>query len=88
MVRQERELALKRAADERLRVAAEIGRDLGARLDDIARQEASALAETPARLGRHDYVRPEVVLVAEVDGARLVMPWEAGLRSAASLPPG
>jgi hypothetical protein len=30
MVRQERELALKRAADERLRVAAEIGRDLGA----------------------------------------------------------
>jgi signal transduction histidine kinase len=87
MVRQERELALKRAADERRRAAAEIGRDLGARLDEIAREEASALSETPARLGRHDCVRPEVVLVAEVDGARLIMPWEAGLRSTASLPP-
>jgi signal transduction histidine kinase/tetratricopeptide (TPR) repeat protein len=86
MVKQERELALKRADDERRRMAAEIGRDLAASLNAIALEEASALAEEPARLGRHDYVRPEVVLVAKVDGSRLIMPWEAALRSAASMP--
>ena len=86
IVKQERELSLKRVADERRRVAAEIGRDLTSRLDGLAREEASALAGEPLRLARHDYMNPEVVLIAKIDDARLILPWEAGPKAAASMP--
>ncbi|HDT12920.1 MAG TPA: hypothetical protein ENO03_01035, partial [Candidatus Aminicenantes bacterium] len=77
IVKQERELALKRVADERRNMAAEIGRDLASRLDAIAREEATALADEPLGFARHEYVNPEVVLVAEIEDARLILPWEA-----------
>jgi signal transduction histidine kinase len=86
IVKQEKELAQKRVADERQRLAAEIGRDLSSRLDGLAREEASALAGEPLRLARRDYTNPEVVLIAKIDDARLILPWEAGPRSAASMP--
>jgi len=86
IVKQERELSLKRVADERQRVAAEIGRDLTSRLDGLAREEASALAGRPLRLARRDYRNPEVVLIAKVDEARLILPWEAGPKSAVAMP--
>ncbi len=85
MVKQERELALKRVADEHRRVAAEIGQDLASRLDGLAREEASALAGQPLMLGRHDYKNPEVVLVAKVEDGRLILPWEAGPKAAAPM---
>lgn len=84
MVNQERELALKRVADERRRVAAEIGRDLTSRLDGLARAEASALTGEPLRLARRDYLDPGVALIARIDNARLILPWEARPRVAAS----
>jgi len=87
IVKQEKELTMKRVADERQRVAAEIGRDLTSRLDVLAREEASAIADEPARLARRDYRNPEVVLVARIDDARLFLPWEAGPETAASRPP-
>jgi signal transduction histidine kinase len=86
MVKQERELALKRVADERRRIVAEIGRDLISRLDGLAREEASALEGQPLRLGRREYMNPEVALIAKKDGARLILPWEGGLKAAASGP--
>jgi signal transduction histidine kinase len=86
MVTQERELALKRVADEHRRMAAEIGRDLTSRLDGLARGEASAIAGEPLRLARRDYRNPEVVLVAKIDEARLVLPWEVGRKAAAPGP--
>ncbi|MGB8959727.1 MAG: HAMP domain-containing sensor histidine kinase [Candidatus Aminicenantales bacterium] len=86
MVTQERELALKRVADEHRRMAAEIGRDLTSRLDGLARGEASALAGEPLRLARRDYRNPEVVLVAKIDEARLVLPWEVDPKAAAPGP--
>ncbi len=86
MVTQERELALKRVADEHRRMAAEICRDLTSRLDGLARGEASALAGEPLRLARRDYRNPEVVLVAKIDEARLVLPWEVGPKAAAPGP--
>ncbi len=86
IVKQERELTLKRVADERRRVAAEIGQDLASRLDKVVRQEASALMEQPQKLARRDYVNPEVVLIASVDNARLVLPWETRPKAADSAP--
>jgi tetratricopeptide (TPR) repeat protein len=84
IVSQERELALKRVADDHRRVAAEIGQKLASRLDGIVRQEASALIGQPQKLARHDYVNPEVIFIAKIDGARLVLPWESGLKTAES----
>ena len=86
IVKQERELDLKRADDERRQVAAEIGRDLTSRLDGLARGEASAIAEEPRRLARRDYLNPEVVLVARINDARLILPWEAGSKAVTSMP--
>lgn len=76
MISQERELALKRAADEHLRVAREIGQALASRLDRVVRQEASALIEQPHKLARRDYVNPNVVLIAKIEDSRLILPWE------------
>ena len=86
IVRQERELTLKRVADEDRRVAAEIGRDLASRLDRIVREETSVLMGQPQKLARHDYVNSEVVLIAKIDNARLVLPWEIGPKAAGSSP--
>lgn len=86
MVKQERELALKRIADEHRRIVAEIGRDLVSRLDGLAREEASALEGQPLRLGRRERMNPEVALIAKKDGDRLILPWEGGLKAAGSVP--
>jgi signal transduction histidine kinase len=86
IVNQERELALKRVADDRRHMAAEIGRELTSRLDGLAQDEASALAGKPLGLARRDYVNPEVVLIARIDGARLILPWEPGPKAVSSMP--
>jgi hypothetical protein len=87
MVRQEKELSQKRIADEHRRVAAEIGRALASRLNGLAREEASAFTGQPLRLARRDYMNPEVVLIAKIADARLVLPWEAASKAAAPMPP-
>ena len=86
MVRQERELTLKRFADEHRRVASDIGQTLASHLDRVVRQEASALMGQPQKLARRDYLNPEVVLIAKIDNARLVLPWEISPKSAESPP--
>ena len=86
IVKQEKELSQKRIVDERRRVAVDIGRDLSSRLDGIIREEMPALMGPPQKLGQHDYLNPEVVLIAKVEDAGLVLPWEARPKAAGSPP--
>ena len=65
MISQERELAQKRMVDERRRLAGEIGQHLLVRLEKV----------------KLDYVNPEVVLIGQVEGDRLLLPWEENQKS-------
>ncbi len=76
MIGQERELTQKRLAEERRRVAREIGQHFLVRLENIKLQEASALSEARLIPAEMNYVNPEVVLIGQVDGRQLVLPWE------------
>lgn len=77
-IRQERELAGKRAADEQARVFAQVRRTLHARLDRISSQALSARSAVPRSTSYGDSV---VRLVADVVGGRLVPPWQEAGRS-------
>jgi signal transduction histidine kinase len=76
ILRQEKELSLKRAADERERRTREIGRDLQLRLErlklDVSQDEAAILDHPDA----YSPLRPELVAVALVENGRIVLPWE------------
>jgi signal transduction histidine kinase/tetratricopeptide (TPR) repeat protein len=76
VIGQQKELTVKRQADERRRTGQEIGRDLLARLEDIKLHEVSASSMGTKSLNTLDYTRPEVILVALTDGNRLWLPWE------------
>ncbi len=79
MVSQDRELAQKRALDERSRMAAEIGQHLLVRLEKIKLQETSADTNLTRSNTYTDYVNPEVVFTAQVIEEKLLMPWERDL---------
>ena len=68
-------------------MAREIGQALASRLDRLVRGKRRRSREEPRRLARRDYVNPEVVLIAKIDDARLVLPWEAGSRAAVAASP-
>jgi signal transduction histidine kinase len=74
MIRQEKELADKRLADERRRAVRDFGQLLLARLEKIKFQEAGAFAGG-------NYRNPEVELIGRVDNGRLLLPWETGQQS-------
>lgn len=76
VIGQQKELTVKRQADERQRIVQEIGRDLLTRLEDIKLHEVSAGSMGATSLDTLDYTRPEVILVALTDGNRLWLPWE------------
>ncbi len=76
VIGQQKELTVKRQADERQRMVQEIGRDLLVRLEDIKLHEVSASSMGAKSLDALDYTRPEVILVALTDGNRLWLPWE------------
>ena len=84
IVTQERELAQKRIADDRRRIAREIGQAMLARLEKIRLQEAAAAANDPRHISRRHYLDAEVVLIAEVADKSLILPWDAARRPAAS----
>ena len=81
MIGQQRELSEKRLADERRRIATEIGQKLLARLEQIKLQQVSARASGLETLNRLQYTSPEVVLTGLADGERLLLPWEANQSS-------
>jgi signal transduction histidine kinase len=76
VIGQQKELTVKRQADERRRKVQEIGRDLLARLEDIKLHEVSVRSMGTESLDTLDYTRSEVILVALTDGNRLWLPWE------------
>ena len=76
MIGQEKELVQKRLIEERRRVAREIGQHFLMRLESIKLQEASAATEWQLMPAEMNYVNPEVVLIGQVDGRQLVLPWE------------
>jgi signal transduction histidine kinase len=76
LVIQERELASARLVEERRRVIREIRQDLSARLERTALRQVTALATQPGLLEARSYDDSAVVLVAQVSGGQLVLPWE------------
>ena len=83
IVRQEKELSVKRLADDRERRAQEIGREILLRLERMKLEEAQKLE---ASLARPDAARPgrsEVVMLGFVEDGRLILPWERSSSSAA-----
>jgi signal transduction histidine kinase len=76
MISQEKELSQKRMADERQRMAREIGQHLFVRLENIKMQETSVAANQKYMSAKIEYVNPEVVLIGFVEGRQLILPWE------------
>ncbi|MHC1766933.1 MAG: sensor histidine kinase [Verrucomicrobiia bacterium] len=76
MIRQELELAEKRAADDRRRIASNISQQLLARLERVKSEEASAGAADKQRVRAERYVNAAVALVARIDEGQPVLPWE------------
>jgi len=76
MVGQERELVQKRTADEKVRMARDIGQHLLVTVENIKLQERSALSDQDSMPAKISYVNPEVVLVGLVEGRQLLLPWE------------
>ncbi len=70
MIGQERELAEKRASDERRRITSEMSEYLFTRLETIKNQEKSAESFST------EYKNPEVVLFGQVENNQLKLPWE------------
>jgi len=70
MIGQERELAEKRALDERRRITSEMSQYLYTRLETIKNQEKSAESILEG------YINPEVVLLGQVEDNQLKLPWE------------
>jgi len=76
VTRQERELAGKRAAEERLRRGQEFGQHLLVRLERIKLEETQRAAALPEKLSGFTYKNPEVILIGLVVDGRLGLPWE------------
>jgi signal transduction histidine kinase len=82
-MRQERELASKRLADDQARMALEVQRALHERLD-IGRTRALAVHASAA--GKRPSTEDVVRLVAMVDSGRLVLPWQRPRASQPAVP--
>ena len=67
----------KRLADERRRMAREIGQRLLVHLEEIKLHEVSALASGAKSLNMLEYTRREVILIGLANRERLLLPWEA-----------
>ncbi|MGB2862364.1 MAG: HAMP domain-containing sensor histidine kinase [Sedimentisphaerales bacterium] len=77
MIGQQQELSEKRLADERRRMATEIGQKLLVRLEEIKLHEVSATASGAKPLNTINYTSDEIILTSLAEGERLVLPWEA-----------
>jgi hypothetical protein len=76
MIGQQQELNEKRLADERRRMASEIGCKLLVHLDEIRLHEVTAAASGARPPNTIDYTSDEIILTGLVASERLVLPWE------------
>ena len=74
MIGQQQELSEKRMADERRRMATEIGQKLLVRLEEIKLHEVSATASGAKPPNTIDYTSDEIILTALATGERLSSP--------------
>jgi signal transduction histidine kinase len=79
---QERELAEKRLADRHRDLADDLGRGLLIELRRVALDEAVALADHPADVAHDSFAVAATALVARVDSAHIVLPWNDDERTA------
>jgi len=73
MMRQERELEIKRAADRRHDALDQVRRELSSRLEAIKLEEVNRLIRAP---GSRPPENPAVVFTATVEGDRVVLTWD------------
>jgi len=84
ILRQERELAQKRAVDERKRMALEIGRELHLRLERLKLEEAPGIEAALAYTDEYSLPGPAVGF-GILEDERLVLPWQASSSSGRAL---
>ncbi len=77
IIGQQQELSEKRLADERRRMATEIGQKLLVHLEEIKLHEVSATASGAKPPNTIDYTSDEIILTGLAEGERLMLPWEA-----------
>jgi len=77
MIGQQQELSEKRLADERRRIATEIGQKLLVRLEEIKLHEVSATASGAKPPNTIDYTSDKIILTGIAADERLMLPWEA-----------
>jgi signal transduction histidine kinase len=76
IMRQENELQERRRLEEEERETDRIARRLLGRLEQVREQELQAWAERAEDAAERRYQRPATVVVARVDGGRLIAPWD------------
>ena len=78
LIHQEGELVSKRTADERHQATEQLRREFTARLEAIRLQEINRLIRSPRPRWTEAPENPAIVLIARVEGDRVVLPWESG----------
>jgi hypothetical protein len=73
-VYQDRELAAKRAIDQRRAAIEKVRRELSSRLETIKLQEINRLIRPPDSHGARNPANPAVILTATLEGDQLVLP--------------
>jgi signal transduction histidine kinase len=76
IVYQDRELAAKRAVDQRSAAVEQLRRELSSRLEAIKLQEINGLMRSADSTPPPGAENPAVVFTARLDGDRLLLPWE------------
>ena len=79
---EDRELAAKRAADQRHIAVDQLRRELDARLEAIRLQEINRLIRVPNRSRPQDSDNPAVIFTARLEGDRVILPWEVSATDA------
>jgi hypothetical protein len=74
---QDRELAAKRAADQRQAAVDQLGRELTSRLEAIKLQEINRLMRSSDPKSTRGSANPAVIFTARVENDQAVLPWEA-----------
>jgi signal transduction histidine kinase len=73
---QDRELAAKRAVDQRQVAVDQVRRELSSRLEAIKLQEINQFIRVPSSEGTQDSDNPAVIFVGRLEGDRLILPLE------------
>jgi signal transduction histidine kinase len=74
---QDRELAAKRAIDQRRAAVDQVRRELASRLEAIKLQEINRFIREPSSGGTQNSDNPAVIFAGRLEGDHLLLPWEA-----------